>query len=454
MRIHFAGGGHCAEYVARRLIREGHDLVLMEMNEQRARALTETLDAHVVQGDVTSIAAWRHAQLDKADLFVACTHSDESNVLACLIANDLAPGAYKAIRLRTAEFDEWGRVLKNLNVHVDRIVHPESDIGARVLRVLTVPGVADIRDFADGRVKVFSMNVRRDSWLAGKRLSDLEAELGASAAKVCIIFRGAQATVPRGDERLQVDDHIYVTTTADKLEEALAFMGVTRRERVRQVFIVGGNEVGLELALALERQKVAVKLFERDVHRCEQLAEALQTTVVVNSDGTDQETLLRENVEGIDAFIALTTNDDANLISCLLARRLGVDKVVPLLNRLNYLPLAQRLGINTSVSPRVKAADALFEFIRKGGVLSVRTLGEEAAEALDLEVPVGSAYAGKPLNDIELPPGTMVGAIARPGGDAVVARGADTINAGDRVIFFAQESAVRQLESHVLATTE
>lgn len=451
MRIHFAGGGHCAEYVASRLIREGHDLVLLERDEARCRVLEETLDAHILTGDVASIAAWRQAGLDQAEMFVACTHSDEMNVLACLIANDLAPSALKIVRLRTPEFADWGRMFEQLGVKVDRIVHPESDIVARILRVLTVPGVADIRDFAGGLVKVFSMNVEAGSPLAGLSLRELGRSEGADGTNVCVIFRSAQAIIPTDDETIEPGDHVYVATSARSLESSLAFMGIERKERVRQVFIIGGGEVGLAVARALEQQKVAVKLFERDPARAGHLAAQLASSVVLNTDGMDQNTLMREHVQSADAFIALTGDDDDNLIACLLARRLGVCKVVPLLNRVDYLPLAQLLGINTSVSPRVKAADALLEFIRKGGVLSVRTLGEEEVEAIELEVPAASTYADRPLAEIEFPAGAKVGAIARPDGEVIIPSGASVIRAGDRVVFFAQEGMVRRLESEVLA---
>lgn len=450
MRIHFAGGGQCAEYIAKRLIREGHDLVLVEQDEQRCRELREVLDAQVLHGDVMQMGVWRDAGLGATDLFVACTHSDASNITAALIAYDMAPQAFKSVRLRSPEFREWQRMFDQLKVRVDRIVHPESDIVARIQRVLTIPGVADVRDFIDGRAKVFSMNVRHDSWLAGQSLDDLDKIPGSADARVCLILRAGQAIVPHGGEVIRTDDHIYVATTAELLDATLEFFGVGRREQVRQVFIIGGGEIGLELARALEQNKVAVKLFERDPVRCDYLAGELRYSLVVNLDGTEQELLLRENVEGADAFISLTGDDDANLIACLLARRLGVDKVVPLLNRINYLPLAQRLGINTTVSPRVKAADALLEFIRKGGVQSVRTLGGEQAEAIELEVPAGSRYIGIPLGEIDIPEGSLIAVIARPDGRVQVAHESDRIEAGDRVVLFAQEAAVRRLETELL----
>jgi trk system potassium uptake protein TrkA len=251
---------------------------------------------------------------------------------------------------------------------------------------------------------------------------------------------------------LKPGDHLYAITTADRLDQALAYMGINRREKVKQVFIVGGGEIGLALAKDLEAQHISVKLFERDMRRCEFLATQLTDSVVLIADGTDQMTLLREGLEQVDAFIALTRDDDANLIACMLARRYGVPKVAPLINRLNYLPLAQRLGINTTVSRRVKAADAILEYIRKGGVVSVRTLGEEGAEAIELVVPPDSLYAGKTVADIRFPAGTMLGAIARPDGELVLASDDSMINEGDRAVFFAGEDAVNELEKEILGS--
>ena len=450
MRVHFAGAGQCAEYVARRLIREGHDLCLMDRDEARCHDLEETLDAQVVVGDAMNLKDWRHAGLEKADLFVGCTNSDEYNVLACLIANELAPEALKAIRLRTPEFSAWGEMLKRLGVRVDRVIHPETDVLERIMRVVNIPGVDDIRNFADERVKVFSMNVEPDTVLAGKSLRSLRSEGVLSTARVSLIFRGTEVRVPDIDDVILSGDHVYIITTREALEQTLTAVGITRRERLREVFIVGGSELALELALALEAQKVPAKLFEQDPRRCEALAEKLASTTIINANGTDQSILMRENIEGVDAFISLTSNDDANLISSLLARRLGVDKVIPLLHRLDYLPLAQRLGINTSASPRVKAADALLEFIRGGGVLSVRTLGEEAAEVIELDVPAGSRYIDRKLGEIELPPGTLIGAVVPPGMPALLPEPQTVINAGDRVVFFAQENAVHKLEVKLL----
>jgi trk system potassium uptake protein TrkA len=451
VRIFFAGGGNCTEYIARRLIREEHDLVLVEHDEERCFELSEKLDAHIIQGNVSSIKDWKRAGLAEADMFMACTQNDETNVLACLIANDIAPDALKAIRLRNPEYEQFKQTFNRIGLRVDRVIHPETDMVNRILRVITVPGVSDIRNFADGRISLFSMNLENNSPLVGMKVGEFPRNIGARAALIAVVLRGNEAIMPDPQDVLSPGDHVYIITDTAELDQLLASIDIRKRQNIREVYITGGGEVGLELARALEKNRISVKLFEIDAKRCDYLATELAHTVVINADGTSQETLLEEQVEGIDAFISLTGDEDANLIACLLARRMNVDKVVPLVTSINYLELAQRLGINTTVNPRIKAADALLEFIRKGGVLSVRTLGEEKVEAIELEVPPDSGYVDTPLEGIGLPAGTRLGAIVRPDGTVMIPDSDTMIRAGDRVVLFTQEGMVRKLEKQILA---
>jgi trk system potassium uptake protein TrkA len=450
VRIYFAGGGQCIEYIARRLIREGHDLVLLEQDEERCKQLSEKLDARIVNGYASSIADWQRAGLANADMFMACTNSDETNVLACMIANDIAPAAMKAIRLRTPEFDQWQATFDRLGLRVDRVVHPESDMVNRILRVITVPCISDIRNFANGQINLLSMNLQAESPLVGVMVGDFPQLVGVGVAQIGVIFRGTEAIIPLTEERLAVGDQVYIITAADGLDKTLECIGIVKWKHIRQVFITGGGEMGLALAHALEKEKIAVKLFEQNAQRCDYLATQLADTVVINADGTSQEVLLQAHIEGIDAFISLTGDQDANLIACLLARRMNVDKVVPLVTSINYIELAQRLGINTTVNPRIKAADALLEFVRKGGVLSVRTLGEEKIEAIELDVPADSVYINRPLSELGLPAGSLMGAIARPDGTVLIPDSTTSIRAGDRIVLFTQEGTVSKLEKKFL----
>ena len=453
MRIHFAGGGLTTEYIAKRLTREGHDLVIVEKDERRCTHLQETLYARIVHGDIAHIALWQDADLASTELFIAGTHSDPGNVSACLIAHHFAPQAPKLVRIRSSDYRDWEQIFADLNVRIDRIIHPEADIVARVLRVLHMPGVADVRNFLDDRAKVFSMNVPQGHAFAGLRMDEFRQLPVAWHSRICLILKGTEAIVPRDEQLIGVDDHIYVATPTEELGRTLDEFGINRRQRLHRVFIVGGGEIGLELARALEQEKVHVKLFEIDPQRADILADALPGTLVLNQNGIDQEILLREEIAGADAFVALTGDDDDNLIACLLARRLGVEKVVPLLNRLNFLPLAQRLGINTTVSPRVKSADVLLEYIRRGAVHSVRTLGEEKAEALELVVPERAFFVDQPLGQVRFPAGVCLAFVDDGNGRPRIPAEDDIVRAGDRVVLFALETAVRAFEDAITPTT-
>jgi trk system potassium uptake protein TrkA len=298
------------------------------------------------------------------------------------------------------------------------------------------------------------MNVELDSWFAGKTLEELDAAGPPENSLIAMVFRGQQVIIPHGSERLRPGDHIYVMGTRRNLDDVVQFMGLQKQKTLERVVIVGGKQIGIAVAEALENQGVSVKLIERDVPRCEKISAILRRTIVMHGDGTDQATLAEANIEGVDAFLALTNDDEDNIIASLLARRLGARKVVALINRLNYLPLVQRLGINTTVSPRLAAVDGILQFVRKGGVLSVTTFREEEAEAIELIAAAGSKYVGKKLRDLRFPRGAIVGAIAKPSGEVIVPRGDKTIEPNDRVIFFTLESVVPQLESAFLAETK
>ena len=227
-------------------------------------------------------------------------------------------------------------------------------------------------------------------------------------------------------------------------------MGLATQESLDRVFILGGKQVGILVAETLERQGIAVKLFERDLERCNKISQILKKSVVIHADGTDETILAEENIKGVGAFLAMTNHDEDNIMAYLLARKLGAKKVVALINRLNYLPMVQRLGINTTVSPRLSAVDRILRFIRKGRVLSVTTFREEEAEAIELIAEEGSKYIGRNLREVRFPNGAIVGAIVRSNGEVVMPRGKALIQPGDRVIFFALETTIPLLESAFL----
>ncbi len=451
MRVLIAGGGQVGALIARRLAREGNEVTIVDPDPERCAALEESLDARVVQGSASRVNVLRRAGIADAQMLIAVTNLDEVNVFACMIGQVEAREQVRVARVRTYEVDEWRRVVAEAGIRIDLVIHPEHDLAERVMRVIRLPGVSDVVDFADGRVKLFGMTLEPGSWLAGQTLQQLQEKGPPADSLVALIFRGAQVIVPHGAVDLREGDHVYTVATRENLEDVIRFMGLETRGALERVFVVGGKQLGITCAEMLEGQGVAVKLFERDARRSFRIAEILEKTTVIRADGTDQAILEEENVEGVDAFLAFTNDDEDNIIASLLARRLGARKVVALINRLNYLPLAQRLGVHTTVSPRLAAVDRILQFVRKGRVMSVTTFREEEAEAIELVATERSAYVGRKLRDLRFPRGSIVGAIVRPDGTAAVPRGDVEIRPGDRVIFFTLESAVPELESAFLA---
>lgn len=450
MRILIAGGGEVGYLTARRLSREGNEVTVIEQDPERCAHLEEMLDARIVRGSASSPNTLREAGIRETELLIAVTDSDEVNLLACMIGQAESASALKVANLRTHEAAEWRKLCEAVGLKMDLIIHAESELAARMLRVLGTPGVSDIIDFAEGRVKLFGMTIEENNWAAGKTLAELDRMAPPKHSLITMIFRGPEVIIPRGSDVLLPGDQVYVITRAEDLDKVITFMGLRSKVDLERVFILGGKQLSIWVAQALEKMGVEVKLFERDGERCEKIAQMLNTTVVVHADGTDEATLIEENVKDASAYLAFTNHDEDNIIASLLARRLGAKKLVALVNRLNYLPMAHRLGIHTTVSPRLYAVDRILQYVRKGRVLSVTTFREEEAEAIEL-VAAESRYTGKKLKEVRFPKGAIVGAIARPDGQVTVPRGEESIRPGDRVIFFALERVIPELESAFLA---
>lgn len=446
MKVLVLGGGAVGTLVAQRLIREKNEVIIVENDKERCSVLEDTLDAKIVRGDAGSIKTLERAGLITADMLIAVTSEDGVNVLGCLIAQAFSNIRIKVARLRTHEVERWRSIFASKLLGVDLVIHPDGETAERILQVVGLPGVSDIVQFSEGRVKLFGMTVEAGSWLDGIRIAELDHSDPSLDYLVAMIFRERRVIIPSGDDVMEAGDHIYVVVPEAHLENAFEFMGVKRQEKVERVFILGGKQLGIEAALRLEKLGVKVKLFERDLERCEKIATVVKDTVVVHADGTDQRILIEENVRGIDAYLALTGDDEVNIISSLLAKRLGSNKGVALVNRIDFLPMAQLLGINSTFSTRLIVVDRILQFVRKGNVVSVTTFREEEAEAIELVATPGSRFVGKALKDVRLPRGAVVGAIVRPNGEVIIPRGDSVIGLDDQAIFFCLERLIPKLE--------
>lgn len=447
MRILILGGGAVGALVAQRLIREKNEVTIVEAELDRCVELEDVLDAKVVQGDASSFKVLERAGLLSADMLIAVTSSDQTNVLGCLVAQAFSNVRIKVARLRTHEVDRWRSICTSKLLGVDLVIHPDSETVARILQVVGLPGVSEIIPFAEGRVRLFGMSVDSSSWLAGQKISEINSRAQDLNFLVAMIFRERRVIIPHGDDEVLEGDHLYVLVPEASLDHAFQFMGLQRQERVQRVFVLGGKQLGIEAALRLEATGVQVKLFERDLDRCQKISTVVKSTVVVHADGTDQRILSEENIRGTDAYLALTGDDEVNIIASLLAKRMGSRKSVALVNRIDFLPMTQLLGIDSTFSTRLVVVDRILQYVRKGRVVSVTTFREDEAEAIELVATPGSKYVGRALKDVAFPRGSLVGAIVRPTGEVEVPRGESVIQLDDRVIFFCLENVIPKLES-------
>ncbi len=446
MRILILGGGAVGALMAQRLIREKNEVIVIEESGDRCVELEDVLDAKIIEGDASSIKTLERAGLLTADMLIAVTSNDETNVLGCLIAQAFSNVRIKVARLRTHEVERWRSICASKLLDIDLVIHPDSETVESMLQVVALPGVSDIVQFAEGNVKLFGMNVEGGSWLVDKKILELDDLSPDSNFLVAMILRERRVIIPRGDDAFQPGDHVYIMVPSEYLDDAFNFFGLRKVDKVQRVFVLGGKQLGIEAALRLEASGVQVKLFERDYERCQKISTLVKNTVVVHADGTDQRILAEENIRGIDAYLALTGDDEVNIIASLLAKRLGCQKAIALVNRIDFMPMAQLLGINSTFSTRLVVVDRILRYIRKGNVVSVTTFREEEAEAIELVATPGSKYVGKALKDVAFPRGLLVGAIVRPTGEVVVPRGDSVIDLDDHVIFFCLENLIQKLE--------
>jgi trk system potassium uptake protein TrkA len=443
MRVVIVGAGEVGFNTALMLSGEGHDVVLIEQNEALVERATEQLDALAIQGNGASPRLLAEAGVEKSDLLIAATNSDEANIIACLAAK--AQGVPRTVaRLHNPDYYDPREPFARDMFRIDFVIHTEQMAAEEIKEALSVPGAINVESFARESIEVAEVILDADSPVVGLRVRD--ADLPEQSLIVGIV-RGGEALIPRGDTVLEPRDHVFLIGErrhVGRVIEAVA----TDTAPVREVMIFGGGRIGLRLALALEQAGIAVKVIERDEARARYVASQLRKGLVLHEDGTSQDLLLQEGVDHMDAFVAATGDDRANLLAAMYARRLGVRQTIAGISRGEFAPLADALGVDITISPRLLAAGAILRFVRRGEVVAV-TLLESGAEMIELRVPERSRIAERPLSEVGFPEGALVGAILR-NGRVVIPSGREALKPGDDAVVFALAGAVGEVE-HLFA---
>jgi trk system potassium uptake protein len=437
MKILILGAGQVGRTAAYHLAREpANEVTVVDTNEQVLRDLQDRLDIRTVAGQGAHPPVLEAAGIADTDILIALTNSDEVNMIACEIAHALYRTPTKIARIRAAEYTSRDKLFAEGALAVDFWISPEQLVTEYIARLLSYPGALQVVEFANGRAQLVGVRARREGLLVGKQLRTLREHLPETDARVAAIYRNDRLIPADGDTVIEEQDEIFFVAAADDLRKVLAEMR-KNEDPVRRVMIAGGGNIGLRLARTLEGSN-QVKLIERDERRARRVSEVLQSTIVLNGDAADEELLIEENIDSVDVFAALTNSEEANVLSALLAKRLGARRVMALVNRPAYGELMENRGIDIVISPQTITIGSLLAHVRRGDVVRVHSLRRGAAEAIEAVVHGTrdrSRVIGRQVGEVSLPDGASIVAIVR--GDQVIMAHHDTlIEAEDHVIVF------------------
>ena len=439
MRTVIIGAGEVGLNTTRMLSEEGHDVVLVEQNEALVERATEQLDALVIHGNGASPKVLAEAGIEKTDLLIAATTSDEVNIIACLTAK--AQGVPRTVaRLHNSDYYDPREPFARDILGIDFVIHTEQMAAEEIKDTLLVPGAINVDAFAEDSIEVAEVVLNEGSPAVGRALKDLNLPEGSLVVGV---VRSGEALVPRGGTVLERRDHVLLISGRRHISEVVKAVA-TDTVPVRDVTVYGGGRIGLRLALALEEAGMSVRVIERDEARARYVASQLRKGFVLHDEGISRDFLLQERVDKTDAFVAVTGDDRANLLAAMYARQLGARMTIAGVSRGEFAPLADALGVDLTISPRVLAAEAILRFVRKGEVIDVALL-ESGAEMIELRVPEGCRVAGRSLSEVGFPEGAIVGALLRDG-DVVIPTGKERLRPGDDAVVFTLEEAIDEVE--------
>lgn len=437
MKIIILGAGQVGTTAAQQLAREqANDVTVVDTRDDVLRDLQDRLDIRTVSGNAAHPAVLEAAGGSGADLVVALTNSDEVNMIACQIAWTLFRTPTKIARIRSGDYHRRPELFGDNAIPVDLAISPEQLVTEYVERLIRYPGALQVLNFADGRVRLVGMRAVKGGKLVGHQLRELKAHIPDREVRVAAIYRGGRSIKPEGDTIIEEHDEVFFVAARADMRPMMQELS-TVEATAKRVVIAGAGNIGFRLAHALE-ERVQVKLIERDVERARRAAERLRSTLVLTGDAADEELLLEENIDDADVFIAVTNAEEANILSAMLAKKLGARRVMALINKPSYSELMEGGKIDIAISPQTITIGALLEHVRRGDVVRVHSLRRGAAEAMEAIVHADtrdSTIAGRRIEDIDLPEGTTIGAIVR--GEQVLMAHHDTvIEAEDHVILF------------------
>lgn len=433
MNVMIVGAGEVGFHIADRLSREGYHVTIVEKDPESARRLRNSLNALVVEGNGADTQTLDEARISAMQLFIAVTDLDEVNLVTCLLANDYhVPQIIARIKTLAYTSAEWRRNADKLGIGL--IINPQTVVTEDICHSVAYSAASEVVEFAHGRVVFLGYPIGPNSPLADISMQTLGEIRGLYRMIVTGINRNGMTITPRGDDVIQTGDTIYFVCNKRDLPAITDLFGFEERV-TKNIFVLGGGEVGRRVAARLAELRYRVKLIESNRAVCEELASCLEDVQVLNAAGTELEVLKSEGLEKADVFIAVTGDDQSNILCSLLAKHHGAKRAIALVDQPVYVTLAPSLGVDVCISARLATASAILTYVRQAKVVSMAVVEQSDSEVIEFSLPPSSSILHQPLKSLQMPPGSIVGAIVR-GEEAIVPSGDDHFEAGDHVIVF------------------
>jgi trk system potassium uptake protein TrkA len=443
MHIIILGAGESGFHLARMLSNENHDISVVDFDVSRVEKIRNLLDVQAFVGHGTNLSVLKDAGIHHADMLVAVTSTDEVNILACMIAKKLGVGI-TVCRVRTDEYIDEDSLFPLKTLGVDLAVNPENETAKEILQLIWYPQVLDMLEFEGGKVVMVAVKLDADSPVLGKTLRSMAKMFPRLIYRIVAINRNGATMVPTGNDILQTGDSIYVMMLKESLPGLFPIVGKKEAE-VKNIMVLGGGKIGRAVAVGLEKdRKFRVKLIESDREKSRWVAENLKNTMVVYGDGTDIDLMASEGILDMDVYVAVTDDDENNIVSSLVARHLKVPRTITLIGKSDYLPVIKAIGLDLAVNKKFVLANTVMKFLRRGRIVTMAALKGVEGDMIEFQVTANSKVVGKFLKDIKFPDGSLVAAISHDD-QLSIATGNSKIYVGDRVIVYTLHTAEKDV---------
>jgi trk system potassium uptake protein TrkA len=441
MRIVIAGMGDVGYHLAKQLSQESHDIIAIDTNQERLTYTDSMTDVLTITGSSTSIKTLLDAKVNKADLLVAVTSFEEVNITTAILGKKL--GAKKTIaRIGNSEYQDTKSGINFSDIGVDFMIYPEELAAMETVNLILRTAATDILEFENGKLTVMGLKLDKNAPVIRKTMIEAAQEYHTIDFRVVAIYRNFKTIIPAGKDRFIPNDQVFVITTQNGIETVLKLSG---KENIKfeNIMILGGGKVGRRVASLLEKS-MKVKLIESNEEKSFELADILKDTLVIRGDGRDIDLLAQEGIVDMDAFIGLTEDAETNIITCLMAKHLGVKKAIALVDKVDYVPLTQTIGLDSLINKKLIAANSISRFIRKGEVLAIASLEGIDAEVLEYEAAADSPIVKKKVKDLDFPDDAIIGGVIR-GEESFIITGESQIKPNDKVVVFALPGSVKKI---------